>query len=227
MYADQTGLFPAVSSLGNKYVMILHHVHSNSSWSEAMQNQSGGELILACARVLAPMQRRGLIPKHQILNNQASAEYKAAIETSGMTYELVPPKEHQRNMAEKAIQTFKDHFVGSSAGAPPPCPSIYGVNFSRKSSGNSFYFINPERILTYLHMHMSMNTMTTIDTHLSPLAWKHWSTTNLTNAAPTPNTAPKLLSWARQPSTIDVGNIGPPQHAPHASQGQLSSSTNI
>jgi hypothetical protein len=31
MYADQTGLFPAVSSLGNKYVMILHHIDSNSS----------------------------------------------------------------------------------------------------------------------------------------------------------------------------------------------------
>ncbi len=32
---------------------------------------------------------------------------------------------------------------------------------------------------------------------------------------------PKLLSWARQPNTIDVGNFGPPNHAPHASQGQL------
>ncbi len=74
--------------------MILHHVNSNSSWSEAMQNQSDGELILARARALARMQRRGLIPKHQILNNQASAEYKATIKASGMTYELVPPKEH-------------------------------------------------------------------------------------------------------------------------------------
>jgi hypothetical protein len=55
MYADQTGLFPAVLSLGNKYVMILHHVDSNSSWSEAMQNQLGGELILARASALARM----------------------------------------------------------------------------------------------------------------------------------------------------------------------------
>ena len=46
MYVDQTGLFPAVSSLGNKYVMILHHVDSNSSCSEAMRNQLGAELIL-------------------------------------------------------------------------------------------------------------------------------------------------------------------------------------
>jgi hypothetical protein len=38
MYADQTRLFLAVSSLGNKYVMIMGHVDSNSSWSEAMRN---------------------------------------------------------------------------------------------------------------------------------------------------------------------------------------------
>jgi hypothetical protein len=91
MYAD-SGLFPAVSSLGNKYIMILHHVNSNLSWLEAMQNQLGGKLILERALALAQMQRHGLIPKHQILDNQASAEYKATIESSGMTYELVPPE---------------------------------------------------------------------------------------------------------------------------------------
>jgi hypothetical protein len=50
MYADHNELFPAVLSLGNKYVMILHNFNSNSSWLEAMQNQSGGKLILACAQ---------------------------------------------------------------------------------------------------------------------------------------------------------------------------------
>ncbi len=112
MYANQTGLFPVVLSQGNKYIMILHHVNSNSLWSEAMRNQSGGELILARAHTLAQMRRRGIIPKHQKLDNQLSAEYKAAIEASGMTYELVPPNNHCRNMAKRAIQTFKDHLVG-------------------------------------------------------------------------------------------------------------------
>jgi hypothetical protein len=39
-----------------------------------------------------------------------------------MTYELVPPKEHQHNMAEKATQTFKDHFVGVISGCAPSMP---------------------------------------------------------------------------------------------------------
>jgi hypothetical protein len=55
MYTDQTGLFPAVSNLGNKYVMILHHVNRNLFWSEAMRNQTASKLILACARALARM----------------------------------------------------------------------------------------------------------------------------------------------------------------------------
>ncbi len=58
---------------------------------------------------------------------------------------------------------------------------------------------------------MSMNTTTIIGIPLSPSAWKHWSTTNPTNAAPTPNTAQKHLSWARPPNTINVRSFGPPQ----------------
>jgi hypothetical protein len=226
MYANQTGLFPIVSSLGNKYVMILHHVDSNSFWAEAIQNQSGGELILARTRALAWMQRRGLIPKHQILDNQASAENKAAIEASGMTYELVPPKEHQRKMAEKPFKPSRIILSESSVAAPYLCQSTYDVNTSHRSNGSSSFFDNLVRIQTYRHMHISTNTTTIIGIPLSLLALKHWSTTNSTNAAPMPNTAQKHLSWAHPPNTIDVGSFRPPQHAPRASPGQFFSNTN-
>ncbi len=47
MYTNQTGLFPRISSLGNRYVMILHNVGSNLSWVEALKDNTGGKLILA------------------------------------------------------------------------------------------------------------------------------------------------------------------------------------
>jgi hypothetical protein len=34
MYSNQTGIFPQVSSLGNKYIMVIHDVDSNSLWAE-------------------------------------------------------------------------------------------------------------------------------------------------------------------------------------------------
>ena len=122
MYADQTGLFLAILSRSNKYVMILHHVDSNSLWSKAMQDQSDGELILARARDLARMHRRGITPKHQRLNNQVSVEYNTAIEASGMTYKLVPPNGHRHNMAKRVIQTFKNHLVGVLSGCASSMP---------------------------------------------------------------------------------------------------------
>ncbi len=92
--------------------MILHNVDSNSSWVEALKDNTSGELILARARALECMRKAGIVPKHQILDNQKLAAYEKAICASGMTFKLVPPDNHCRNMAEKAIQTFKDHFVG-------------------------------------------------------------------------------------------------------------------
>jgi hypothetical protein len=122
LYTDQTGRFPVVSSLGNRYVMVLHHVDSNSSWIEGLKNNSEGELILARRRALARMTRRGITPRHQILDNQASAAYKAEIELSQMTYELVPPDDHRRNMVKKSIQTVKDHMVSVLSGCAPTMP---------------------------------------------------------------------------------------------------------
>ncbi len=55
MYSDQTGCFPQVSSLGNKYIMIIQDVDSNSSWAEAFKDNTGGKLILAQARALEQM----------------------------------------------------------------------------------------------------------------------------------------------------------------------------
>jgi spore maturation protein CgeB len=36
---------------------------------------------------------------------------KSCIQGNGITYELVPPGQHRRNQAERAIQTFKHHFI--------------------------------------------------------------------------------------------------------------------
>jgi hypothetical protein len=122
MYSNRTGRFSQVSSLGNKYIMVIHNVDSNSSWVEALKDNTGGKLILARARALEQMRKAGIIPTHQVMDNQASAAYKKAIGDSDMTYELVPPDNHQQNMAKKAIQTFKDHFVGVLSGCAPSFP---------------------------------------------------------------------------------------------------------
>ena len=40
MYTDHTGNFPYVSSEGNRYMMVLAQVDSDSIWEDLMKNRS-------------------------------------------------------------------------------------------------------------------------------------------------------------------------------------------
>jgi hypothetical protein len=62
------------------------------------------------------------VPKHPILDNKCFDELKETIKSNKMTYQLVPPHDHRCNHAEKAIQTFKDHFVAILCGADKEFP---------------------------------------------------------------------------------------------------------
>ena len=102
--------------------MILHGIDSNSTWVEPMKNQTKGEMILARRRALAQMRIQGIVPTHQVLDNEISKAYKTEIQAMGMTYQLMPPDDHRRNIAEKAIQTWKDHFEGVLSGTSDTSP---------------------------------------------------------------------------------------------------------
>jgi hypothetical protein len=120
------GRFPQVSSLGNKYIIVIHNVDSNSLWEEALKDNTGSELILARAQALEQMQKAGIVLKHQILDNQASAAYKKAISDFNMTYEVVinatwpkEPSTHSRTILSYAplVPTSP---AGRTATSSPP-----------------------------------------------------------------------------------------------------------
>ena len=122
MYTDQTGNFPVVSSWGKKYMMVLVDVDSGSIWAKAMKNRTEGETIQAHRRALLRMKLCVIVPKWQILHNKASSLYKQEIRDMNMKYQLVPPDDHQRNISEKTIQTWKDNFVSVWSGTSEKFP---------------------------------------------------------------------------------------------------------
>ena len=50
-----------------------------------MKNRKEGELILVRRRYLKQMQLQVIVPKHQVLDNEISAAYKAKILATDMT----------------------------------------------------------------------------------------------------------------------------------------------
>ena len=111
VYTDQTGRFPAISSKGNKYLMILYDYDSNAILAEPMKSRHEQEMIRAYAKMHDYLTERGLKPVLQKLDNEAPKGLKKYMAQHNVTYQLVPPHVHRRNAAERAIGTFKDHFI--------------------------------------------------------------------------------------------------------------------
>ena len=122
IHSDQTGGFPYTSQRGNRYIMVAIHLDANYIFVEPMKNRTEGQMMAAYQRIINRMRAAGLGLKLHILDNECSAAFKQLIATNNMTHELVPPGNHRRNQAERAIQTFKAHFISILAGVDDKFP---------------------------------------------------------------------------------------------------------
>jgi hypothetical protein len=121
-WSDQPGRFPKKSSKGNQYIMVLMESNSDVILVEAMKNCSSGKMIRVYQKLIDHLHAAGIVPKHQILDNECSDEFKETIKCNKVTYQLVPLHDHCHNCAKKAIQTFKDHLVAILCGVDKEFP---------------------------------------------------------------------------------------------------------
>ena len=77
-----------------------------------MKNKTEGEMILTLRRALVRMKHQGISPKHQVLDNEILSVYRKEIWATHIIFQLVLLDDHHHNLLEKAIQTWKDHFIG-------------------------------------------------------------------------------------------------------------------
>jgi hypothetical protein len=117
--ATQKSRFPKKSSKGNQYIIVLMESNSDVILVKAMKNRSSGKMIRAYQKLIDHLHAAIIVPKH---HNKCSDEFKEIIKCNEMTYQLVPPRDHHHNHAEKAIQPFKDHFVAILCGLDKEFP---------------------------------------------------------------------------------------------------------
>ena len=121
-YTDLTGRFPVQSSRGNNYILVCYSYDGNTILAEPLKNRSAPEMIRVWKKVNNTLASAGIEPKISILNNEISNEYKQTLQSKNITFQLVPPHIHRRNAAERAIQTFKNHFLAGLASCNKKCP---------------------------------------------------------------------------------------------------------
>ena len=136
IYSDQTGKSPVTLFCGNKYIMLLFDLESNNILSKPMRNRTAGEMMRLYQKLIDWLKGKGIQPKLYQLDNESSEEFKEVIKKNGMKYELMPPHDHRRNISEKAIQVFKDHFVSVLCGTDKTFPCNYGIRSFPTQSTN-------------------------------------------------------------------------------------------
>jgi len=111
VHSDQTGKFPVASSTGNNYLLIVYDYDSNGILAEPIPRRTGLCILHAYKTIHTRLTTAGLRPKLQRLDNEASVILKDFMTKEGIDFQLVPPGVHRRNAAERAIRTFKNHFI--------------------------------------------------------------------------------------------------------------------
>ena len=103
--------------------MVLYDYDTNAILVRPIKTRNASGLKNKTIELLTILQERGHPPQLHILDNEASAQLKHALLKNKIEYQLVPPHLHRRNMAERAIQTFKAHFISCLCTAPPDFPA--------------------------------------------------------------------------------------------------------
>jgi hypothetical protein len=80
------------------------------------------EMIRAYEKIINRMKATGLGIRRHMLDNEALDAFKQYIHQQQIQFELGPPGNHRCNQAERAIQTFKVHFISILAGVDDKFP---------------------------------------------------------------------------------------------------------
>ena len=132
IYTDQIGRFPITSSHGYKYTMIAYDYDSNSILAEPIKPRTSLHIKDAYQKMRKLLGSRGLTPRTHFLDNECSKVLKEYMEEENETFQLVPPHLHRRNAAERAIQTFNNHFIDGMVSTHEDFPSIFGAVYCPK-----------------------------------------------------------------------------------------------
>ena len=121
-YMDLTGRFPRKSSRGNEYLLIGYHYDANHIRAIPIKNRKGPTITEAWQQLHHDFKQAGSAPITYILDNEKSKDLLESFESEKIAYQLVPPYKHRTNQAERAIQTFKNHFKSCLASVDPKFP---------------------------------------------------------------------------------------------------------
>jgi hypothetical protein len=101
---------------------VAYDYRSNAILVRALKDQTDVLLLAAFEDVYVYLTDRGFKPQLNVMDNQCSKTIQKFIESNQAKIQLVNPDDHRVNAAERAIQTWKNHWIAGLGTLDPNCP---------------------------------------------------------------------------------------------------------
>jgi hypothetical protein len=121
-HTDLTGQFPIPSKCGHLYHMVMYCENNNYIHIELLKSRTSSEFVSAYARGTEFFKSRGTHPLYERLDNETSKALEIYCKQQNIQIQYVPPGNHRANKAERAIRTWKNHFISTLSGLDPTFP---------------------------------------------------------------------------------------------------------
>ena len=113
VYTDMTGKFPHMSLDGNVCYFVMYHYESNAILAEPIAGLTDELIFAAYKKKFEYLESKGFKMKVNIMDNQATKIISSFLTSKECKLQLVEPHNHRMNAAERAIETWKDHFISA------------------------------------------------------------------------------------------------------------------
>jgi hypothetical protein len=114
-YHDLTGLFPFMSLDSRVCFFVLYHYKLNCILTTPIAGLNDISIFNAYKKQFGELAAKGFKPKLHVMDNQATKHIKKFLTNNECKLQLIEPRNHSVNAAERAIQTFKDAFIAALA----------------------------------------------------------------------------------------------------------------
>ncbi|KAL7475711.1 hypothetical protein ACHAW6_001620, partial [Cyclotella cf. meneghiniana] len=102
---------------------VAYHYTTNAIIVQAITKSESETIVDAFNNIFSHLKSKGFKPKLNVLDNEASAAITEYLCNNDIKWQFIPPNEHHVNAAERAIQTFKNHFISGSCTTDHHFPS--------------------------------------------------------------------------------------------------------
>eukprot|EP01034_Spumella_vulgaris_P028005 gene28005-34797_t len=125
-YLDLTARMPIPSKRGNQYTMIMYCEDVNYIHAEPMQTRNAAEYVRAFQAGVEFFKNHGVRTTGIRLDGETSNSLESYCKRQepAIVIGYVPPGTHRANKAERAIRTWKNHFIATLCTTDPSFPLI-------------------------------------------------------------------------------------------------------